>query len=275
MISITDQEFKALATFIHANYGIHLNKEKRSLVMSRLQSVLEKEKIPNYTDYLQHLVSDRSGHASATFIEKMTTNHTYFMRETEHFDFLLQQVLPYLTQAVRDKDLRIWSAGCSTGEEPYTLAMILDDYFGPDKAQWDTQILATDISRQCLTTAETAVFPEEKVLSLPVKWKTHYFQSKKGQKGQTAYSLIDRIKKAVLFRPFNLMESQFPFKKKFHVIFCRNVMIYFDNPTRDRLVQKFYDSLETGGYLFIGHSETLNREKTPFKYIMPAVYRKQ
>lgn len=192
------------------------------------------------------------------------------MREAEHFDYYRNTVLPYLANMIRDKDLRIWCCASSTGEEAYTLAMIQEDFFGRDKYLWDTKVLATDISEKVLNTAKKGVYENEHIASLPNSWKRDYFNSYT----HTSSKVTDRIKHEVIFRRFNLMEPVFPYKKKFHVIFCRNVMIYFDKETKIELVRKLYNHMEEGGYLFIGQSESLMRDTTDFKYIMPSVYRK-
>jgi chemotaxis protein methyltransferase CheR len=193
------------------------------------------------------------------------------MREVNHFYYFRDNVLPYLVNKAKDRDLRIWSAGCSTGEEPYTLAMIMDEFFGEDRKLWDTKILATDISENVLEQAIKGEYSNEETASLPPSWKINYLKKYDVENSV----LVDKIRNEVIYRKFNLMDKVFPFRRKFHVIFCRNVMIYFDNNTKDELANKFYDLLEYGGYLFIGHSESLNREKTKFRYIMPAIYRKE
>jgi chemotaxis protein methyltransferase CheR len=276
VITITDKEFFALADYIKHNYGIHLKKEKQALVTGRLHNVLLENNFKSFSEYFNYIVSDKSGEAAATLVNKITTNHTFFMREEEHFDYLQNVVLPYLTQSVTDKDLRIWSAGCSSGEEPYTIAMILDDYFGRDKIWWDTKVLATDISSNVLEEARKGQYSNEDIAHLPPQWRQKYFNCiLSGSDSKECAELCQKIRNEVIFRKFNLMESVFPFKRKFHVIFCRNVMIYFDNETKKRLVDKLYDLTEDGGFLFIGHSESLNREQTRYKYIMPALYRKE
>jgi chemotaxis protein methyltransferase CheR len=270
MIEITDQVFQRLAAFVKTNFGIHLSKDKKMLVMGRLGCVLRSLNMDNFSDYINFVITDGSGEAARTFVNRITTNHTFFMRESDHFDFFKNQVLPALLPRIRDKDLRIWSAGCSTGEEPYTLAMLIDEYLGKDKQGWDTTILATDISEKVLAHAARGIYSDESVMQLPKRWKLTYFIPH----GTNQYAVTNAIRQEVLFRRFNLMDP-FPFRKKFHVIFCRNVMIYFDSNTRRMLTQKFYDMLMPGGYLFIGHSETINRLETNFKYVRPAVYRKE
>jgi chemotaxis protein methyltransferase CheR len=217
------------------------------------------------------LQGDKTGKAATKLINKITTNHTFFMREVDHFNYFRDKILPNLEKTVRDKDLRVWSAGCSSGEEPTTLAMIVNDYFGKEKMWWDTKVLATDISDRILERAKSGQYSNEQLASLPMNWKTNYFKRINNENSV----LIDKLRNEIIYRKFNLMEDAFPFKKKFHVIFCRNVMIYFDNKTKAELVNKFYELTEPGGYLFIGHSESLNREGTRYKYVMPAVYRKE
>lgn len=270
MINITDKEFNLLSEFIQNNYGIHLKKEKQTLVTGRLHKVLNELGFDNFTDYYRYLNTDKTGEAVAVLVDKITTNHTFFMREADHFIFFRDQVLPYLKSSIKNNDLRVWCAASSTGEEPYTLAMTIADFFEGDFTAWDTKVLATDLSQVALDSAKKGVYGIDRIQELPLSWKSKYFTK------YDAENMIvkDKIKQEVIYRRFNLVDEVFPFKKKFHVIFCRNVMIYFDVKTKETLINKMYDLLEVGGYLFIGHSESLNRDTTAFKYIRPAVYRK-
>lgn len=271
MVEITDKEFGQLSDYIKTNYGIQLKKEKMALVTGRLHGVLQQAGFDNFTDYFNYIINDKSGEAVVTLIDKISTNHTFFMREPDHFFYFRDKVLPFLANTVRDRDLRIWCAASSTGEEAYTLAMLIDEFFGKEKLFWDTKILATDISSKVLEIAKKGVYSNERIAPLPFNWKTKYFD-----KYDLDNSILtDNIKKEVIYRKFNLIDSVFPFKRKFHTIFCRNVMIYFDNETKKTLIEKFYNHLEYGGYLFIGHSESIDREATRFKYIQPSVYRKE
>ncbi len=271
MVEITGKEFRQLADYIKANYGIHLKDEKRTLLTGRLHNVLQQAGVNNFTEYYEYIIKDKSGDAVVTLVDKITTNHTFFMREADHFHYFRDKVLPYLAGTVKDKDLRIWCAASSTGEEPYTLAMILDEFFAREKMWWDTKILATDISEKVLNIARRGVYDSDRIAPLPAQWKTGYFKKLDGE----SHAVVDKIKNEVIYRKFNLMDSVFPFKKKFHTIFCRNVMIYFDEKTKTQLINKIYNHMEYGGYLFIGHSESINRENTQFKYVKPAVYRKE
>ena len=269
MKEITDTEFKRIRDYIKAHYGINMGDEKKSLIYSRLRATLVKGGFEDFTQYFDHLLSDKSGEAIINFANRITTNHTFFMRETDHFDFFRNTVLPYLEQTFSSKkDISLWCAGCSSGEEPNTLQMILQDYF--EGKSWNTEILATDISSSILDKAVHSVYPNDRVATLPESWRKKYFQKYDDNNSV----VVDRIKKNIIYRRFNLMEDRYNFKRKMHVIFCRNVMIYFDNQTRDAVVEKFYDATESGGYIFIGHSESLTHTSTNFKYIIPAVYRK-
>lgn len=270
VVTITEKEFRQLAGFIKSNYGIHLKLEKQALVMGRLQNVLAGKGFKTFSEYFEYVVADKTGEAVITLIDKITTNHTFFMREPDHFYYFKDKVLPVLARSISDKDLRIWCAACSSGEESYTLAMIIDEYFGKEKALWDTKVLATDISEKVLNIAKAGVYGNDRIAPLPFSWKTSYFKRLDNENSV----LVDKIRNEVIYRKFNLMDVIFPFKKKFHTIFCRNVMIYFDNETKNNLINKMYECMEDGGYLFIGHSESLNREMTKFRYVMPSVYRK-
>jgi chemotaxis protein methyltransferase CheR len=271
MQDITDKEFRQIRDYIKANFGINLNDEKKSLIYSRLRTTLLEKGFDNFSDYFQYLINDKTNEAVIRFIDKVTTNHTFFMREVDHFDYFRDTVLPYIAEAYRaQKDLRVWCAGCSSGEESNTLQMIIQDFFKTKNEKWDIQMLASDISTQVLDKAVKSVYTLESLSVIPDQWRKTYF--KPYDDGHMI--VTDEVKKQITYRKFNFMEPKFPFKKKFQTIFCRNVMIYFDNQTRDELVQKFYDATEQNGYLFIGHSESLNHTSTKYKYIMPAVYRK-
>lgn len=271
MLTITNKEFCLLTAYIHDNYGIRLKEEKRALVLGRLQNVLLQFNFNSFSEYFDFVLADKTGEAATTLINRITTNHTFFMREADHFFYFRDKALPQIAKAAKDKDLRIWSAGCSSGEEPYTLAMVMDEFFGAAKIWWDTKILATDISTKVLDEASKGIYENEEIEAVPSHWKLNYFKKINKENSMVA----DKLKNDVIFRKFNLMDEVFPFRRKFHVIFCRNVMIYFDGKTKNELVKKFYDCTEYGGYLFIGHSESLNREETKYKYVMPAIYRKE
>ena len=173
-------------------------------------------------------------------------------------------------QQAGQTEFRIWCAGCSSGEEPYTLMMIMKEFFGPRFSSWKPLLLATDISATALKTAMAGVYEKERVGQLPPVLKNKYFR----RQPDGNLVVTDEIKREIHYRRHNLMNTTFPFKRQFDAIFCRNVMIYFDRETRNTLVEKYHKHTMPGGYLFIGHSETLGRDDTPYQYVMPAVYRK-
>lgn len=270
-MEITEQEFLKFSNYIRNNFGISLSQKKMTFVTSRLGSILEKSNYNNFTEYYEHITHDKNGDSVIEMLNKITTNYTYFYREEKHFEFLKEQILPYIESKEQNtKDLRIWSAGCSSGEEPYALQMIIKDYFGEKQSLWDTTLLATDISTKALLKAKNGVYPNESIEKIPHHWKTKYFSKYDGEN----VAVKDNIKNNIIFKRFNLMD-EFPFRKKFHVIFCRNVMIYFDNKTKTDLINKFYKFTEPGGYLLIGHSESIDRNTTGYRYIQPAIYRKE
>lgn len=273
MMTISDKEFGLIRALVYERFGINLTEQKRALVVGRLQKFLRNEGFQSFKDYYDHLVGDGTGEALIGLVNRITTNYTYFNRERAHFDFFTAQALPAVMaslQAQQRRDLRIWCAGCSTGEEPYMLAMLVMEFLGKEYGLWDAGVLATDISGRALARARTGVYTTEQIRQLPTSLKLTYFSQNRGGD----WRVNDRLRKEVVFRRLNLMNALFPFKKPFQVIFCRNVMIYFDRPTRDALVERFHRFLDPGGYLFIGHSETLGREQTDYRYLMPAVYQR-
>lgn len=267
LIKITNEEFESLVSFVYKKYGINLSK-KRQLVEGRLSHVIKERNLNSFKEYMQVLVNDASGDEMTTFLNRITTNHSYFARETEHFDFLIQQALPYLEKN-RTKELRIWSAGCSAGQEAYNIAMTMDQYFGNRKKLWDTRILATDISMNVLNRGKSAIYPEDNIKDLPAQWKSKYLT----RLPDGSYQVCEAIRKEVIFKIFNLMDP-FVYKKPFDIIFCRNVMIYFDQDTRNTLVDKFYQATAPGGIFLIGHSEVLDKERTGYRSVKPSIYQK-
>jgi len=273
MMAISDKEFSDLRDLIHKRFGINLTEQKRSLLVGRLQKLMRKLNLSTFADYYQYLTEDKTEQALGELVDLISTNHTYFNREKDHFEYFYNTALPTVVEKLKRenrKDLRIWCAGCSSGEEPYTLLMLMQEYFGSEYSSWDAGILATDISDRALSIARNGVYSAERVEQLPDNLRRKYFTPA----GPGEMAVVDRIKREATFRRFNLMNSSFPFKKPFQMIFCRNVMIYFDQPTRDALVGRYHQFTEPGGYLFIGHSETLGRSQSRYKYLQPALYQK-
>lgn len=270
MLTLNENDFRKLITFIKGRYGIDLS-QKRQLIIGRLSNTVVSMGYSTFTEYIEHILSQKNPQDIELMLNKLTTNYTFFLRESAHFDYFRDTVLPYLEKTKRDHVLSIWSAGCSSGQEPYTLSMILKEYFGSKAGNWDSRVLATDISQNALKAAASGIYDEESLSAIPSAWKQKYFK-RTNEAG--VYQVADVLKNNVIFRTFNLMDP-IRFKLKFDVIFCRNVMIYFDQQTKDALVQRFFNATVPGGYLFIGHSESLNKATTPYKYLMPSAYRKE
>ncbi len=267
---MSDQEFFSLQQLIYRHSGIRLTEEKRDLLRARLGGRIRELKMANYREYYELVVNDPSGQELVRLIDAISTNLTYFFREPSHFELLRKEVLPAL---LADKNkrgqrrIRFWSAGCSSGEEPYSLLMIVLPLLKPASA-WDFKLLASDISTKVLAAARAGVYGLEQVKRLnPVQIEQYFERLAEG----LGVSVL--IKSFITFARINLLEP-FPFQGPFEVIFCRNVMIYFDRPTQQKVVNKFWDYLSPGGHLFIGHSENLTGLDHRFRFVRPAVYRK-
>lgn len=268
MIYLTDNEFAEISAYIKRNFGVNLDK-KKSLIEGRLSNHLIALGYDNYDDYFQYARADKTGDEMSVLINKLTTNHTYFFREQEHFNFFKNTVLPWIDQKLESRDLRVWSAGCSSGQEPYTLSMLTLDYLGANASKWDSSILATDISNKVLLSAKEGIYSEEQISSLPEGYQKRFFR----HIGEGRYSVNEELKKNVIYNYLNLL-SPFQFKRPFQAIFCRNVMIYFEASLKQELVKKFYDVLLPGGYLFVGLSESLSGLKHNFQSESPSIYKK-
>ncbi len=272
-INLKKSEYQKIADLVYKRFGIALGDKKESLVSNRLRKVLQERGFGSFNEYYEYLVNDKTGKALDVLINQISTNLTFFGREAEHFNFLGDTVIPEFLGSASGKSeqkMRIWCAGCSTGEEAYTLSVTAWEALKKAHSSLDYAILATDISGRALAVAEQGVYAGENVQKLNSDKIRKYYKPLGAQK----YQVVPEIKNKVLFRRLNLMRPDFPFKNKFHVIFCRNVMIYFDQPTRAEPVKKFHAFLADDGYLFIGHSESLGRDNLFFEYVQPAVYKK-
>ena len=265
-LQITDADFHRMVDFVKSSYGIDLS-QKRQLITGRLSPSIRQLGYHSFSDFVSHLIEKKDDDEITMILNKLTTNYTFFMREKEHLDLFQQRIIPDLVRRhQRDKILSIWSAGCSSGEEPYNITMYLFDYLGAHAKDWDTRILATDISDRALSTAKKGVY--ELPDTIPPEWKKKYFTPNPNG----SYSVTKNVRDNVIFQHFNLMEP-IHFRRKFDVIFCRNVMIYFDQPTKDALVRRFYDATVPGGYLLISYSENLS-QNTPYRRLATATFQK-
>lgn len=263
-------DFNKISQILYDYSGIRLTSGKEELVRSRLMKRLRALGINSFRNYLRYVKDDRTSQELYVMIDSLTTNKTSFFREKQHFDYLRKQILPELKK--RATGVRLWSAGCSSGEEPYSIAMLLlEDW--PQLHSSNVRILATDISTRILEKARTGEYEKENLQDVPASYLSSHFHRICSDTVQI-YRIRDNIKKMVHFARLNLMD-EWPMKGPFDVIFCRNVMIYFDNATQARLIQKFYNLLTPGGHLFVGHSESLVANSCGFRYVQPATYSKQ
>ncbi|MEZ4331084.1 MAG: protein-glutamate O-methyltransferase CheR [Myxococcota bacterium] len=271
--SLGEGEFRRLRDLIHRRFGIDLGPDKKELVVTRLQSVLKRRGLVDFAAYLEFLEQSSGTEAISELIDRISTNHTYFQREAAHFDFLRDDVLPDIVgrpRAPDEKDLRVWCAASSSGEEPYTLMMILLDALGSEYDRWKAGLLATDLSSDALRKAKAGIFSAENVDRLPRHLRDAHFE----RLPDGRYRVVARVRNEVVFRRLNLIRDRYPFKRPFHVIFCRNVMIYFDAKTRREVCDRLFDVTTEGGWLFVGHSEALDRATCRFRFVRPGVYRR-
>ncbi|MHB0948216.1 MAG: CheR family methyltransferase [Gemmatimonadaceae bacterium] len=258
---LSAEQFQRVAELLYAAAGIRLGAGKEGLVRSRLGSRIRALGLTSFDEYMPHVTGGASSPEFRHFVDVLTTNKTHFFREAAHFDLLARVVLPAFV--ARDT-VQLWSAGCSTGEEPYTLAMILRDTLAATRAR----ILATDISTRVLVKARGGVYPATALDEIPDAFRRHL-----RRRSATEVEVVEATRALVRFAHLNLMQ-EWPMRRPFDAIFCRNVMIYFDRPTQERLVQRFESLLRPGGYLFVGHSESLNALDHGLTYVQPAVYRR-
>ena len=254
---LSEKEFRVLAGIIRTRCGISLGPNKRPLVKSRLGMRLRALQLGTFSEYIALLDADKSGGEIKILLDSISTNVTSFFRQEDHFRYLREKIIPALDRERRTSEcrLRIWSAGCSSGEEPYSVAIELHENL-PDLARWDAKILATDISTKVLTIARGGTYPDSRLEGLPPLLRDKYMDRVRIPSGEKAFRMKRALRDMITFGRLNLMGS-WPMKGPLDVIFCRNVMIYFDTQTREKLVRRFSGLLRRGGTLFIGHSESL------------------
>ncbi len=269
LLDITEAEFQDLAGLVYEQFGIHLTDKKKALVRGRLNKVVKSRGFNTFGSYLDMVKRDKTGLALVELIDRISTNHTFFFREADHFTFLQDVAMGELVSG-GVSEVRLWCAGCATGEEAYTLAMLCREWAEHHGFHGTFKILATDISVTALEAAIQGEYTDERVRLVPLPLKQKYFTNL----GTDRWSISPVLRKMILFKRLNFMDTSFPFRNLFHIIFCRNVMIYFDRQTKNDLVQRMTRHLMPGHYFFIGHSETLGRETFDLRYIRPSVYRR-
>ena len=274
-IKLTTKEFKKLGSFITQVSGIKLPPAKKVLLESRLQKRLRKLNITSFGGYFEYLFSSEGlGKELIHLLDVVTTNKTDFFREPEHFDFMSEVAIPEIMkqkEKTSNSEILIWSAASSTGEEPYTLAMVMElqrKYINNLKYK----IIGTDLSTKVLDKAKTAVYAEERVENFSYNMKKQFLLRSKDRKKKLV-RIIPELRKKIFFSRLNLLDDKYNIPKKVDIIFCRNVFIYFEKEMQENIVRKFYNYLNPNGYLFVGHSESLNGMDVPFKQVIPTVYK--
>lgn len=272
-LKLTAGEFRQISDLAYQRFGLDLKRGKEALVTARLGKKLRQLGFQSFAEYHRHVLADGSGDALVELIDALTTNHTSFLRERAHFEFLARAA----NEEFRDvATLRVWSAACSSGEEPYSIAMCLAESFKKDtlnSRSREFRILATDISTRVLASAHKGIYPAGRFEEVPDAWRRAYLLRGRGE-SEGFYKVKPELAQRIEFDRLNLIE---PFSQRglFHVIFCRNVMMYFDKPTQQDIVQRLSARLERGGYLFVGHSESLTGVEHALHYVRPATYRNQ
>jgi chemotaxis protein methyltransferase CheR len=273
---LTDRDFERFSRLVYDHCGIKLPAHKQSMLEARLRKRLRAHNLATFEDYAEMIFAKEAPTEELVkLIDVVTTNKTDFFREPAHFDYLINSALPYLVNnygAGVSRPLRVWSAGCSTGKEPYTLAMVLKEYQGtlPD---FSFDILGTDICTDVLEKAVQGIYSAIKADPVPERLKKKYLLRSKDPENRMV-RIVPELRALARFRRLNFMDDDFGFREPFDIIFCRNVIIYFDRPTQERLLAKLVDNLAAGRYIFLGHSETLLGLNLPLKQMAPSVYRR-
>jgi chemotaxis protein methyltransferase CheR len=271
---LADGDFNFLCRLVYERSRIHLSPDKKVLVATRLAKRLRQLKLASYGEYCELLRSPAGEEELQYLIDRISTNHTHFFREMKHFDFLREKVFPAACgkSAANETPFRVWSAACSSGEEPYSLAIHLAEHLAPAETNgW--QIEASDISTRVLEIAERGIYAADRLGDISQELLHRHFQ-KGVRERQGQFRVKDVLRQRVRFHQLNLLQPPYPFSELFHVILCRNVMIYFDRPTQELLIGHLAERLRPGGYLLVGHSESLSAIKHPLQPVQPAIYLK-
>ena len=272
--TITNADFDRLRSLIYAQAGINLNLDKKTMLELRIKRRLKRLNLASFSEYCEYLFG-RQGQRDEIvhFLDVVTTNKTDFFREPEHFDFLTRRALPeFFASKGTERQMLVWSAGCSTGEEPYTLAMVMSE-FAQLHAGFRFKILATDISTTVLEKARLGIYNEDAVRPVPPEMRRKYFMRSR-DRSSNLLRIVPELRRLVEFRRVNFKDAEYGLSEKLDSVFCRNVIIYFDRPTQEQILQRLTHYLLPGGYCFVGHSETLHGMELPLLPVAPALYRR-
>jgi chemotaxis protein methyltransferase CheR len=272
--SMTDKDFSILSSFVYEELGIKMPYAKKIMLQSRLQKRLAVLGMGSFKEYIEFVFSKEGQEEEIIkMIDLITTNKIDFFRESSHFDYLTNVALPEMCSAKpAKKNIKIWSAGCSSGEEPYTIAIVFKEFF-KSHPDFDFEIFATDISLRILQKAATAIYPEDRTTAIPYETKRKYFLRSKDQTNRTV-RLVPEIRSKVTFQRMNFMDTYYAVEKEFDIVFCRNVLIYFDRETQQQVITKLASKLRHDGIFFLGHSESITNMKVPLRQIKPTIFRK-
>jgi len=272
--TISNADFGRLRSLIYAQSGINLNVDKKTMLELRIKRRLKSLEFTSFSQYCEYLF-DHHGQKEEMvhFLDVVTTNKTDFFREPDHFDYLVRKALPeFMERNGRERKMLVWSAGCSTGEEPYTLAMVMNE-FAQANAGFQFRVLATDLSNTVLAKARMGVYTEDIVKPVAIDLRRKYFMRSR-DRDSDLMRVVPELRQLVDFRRLNFKDADYEITEKVDVIFCRNVIIYFDRQTQEQILQKLTQHLVPGGYAFVGHSETLHGMDLPLVPIAPALYRR-
>ena len=270
---MTNDDFNRLSDFVYKQSGIKLPPVKKVMLQSRLQKRLRELKITSFKDYADYVFSDKGQKNEIIhMLDVVSTNKTDFFREPVHFDFLNSTVLPEFMQKSTNYNLKVWSAGCSSGEEPYTIAIVLNE-FKLKNQKFDYSILGTDLSTKILQDASVAIYKEERIANIPLELKKKYFLRSKDREKRTV-RVVKELRAKAKYSRLNFMGDSYNLPDMFDVIFCRNVLIYFNRDTQEQVINKLCMKLKTGGYLFIGHSESIIGMDVPLNQIKPTIFKR-
>ena len=270
---MTDEDFNRLSDFVYKQSGIKMPPVKKVMLQSRLQKRLRELQITSFKEYADYVFSDEGQKNEIIhMLDVVSTNKTDFFREPVHFDFLNSHVLPEFHQNQTKKNIKIWSAGCSSGEEPYTIAIVMEE-FKNNHTGFDYSILGTDISSKILQDAATAIYKEERIINIPLELKKKYFLKSKDRDKKTV-RVVRNLRIKANYQRLNFMGETYNLPEMFDVVFCRNVLIYFNRETQEAVINKLCTKLKSGGYLFIGHSESIIGMTVPLEQIKPTIFRR-
>ncbi len=271
---MTDKDFNQLSQYITTNYGIKMPPAKRVMLQSRLHKRLRELNITTYKEYSEYIFSEKGAEEIIKMVDLVSTNKTDFYREPKHFDFLRETILPeFSLRHGKGTKLKIWSAGCSSGEEAYTLAFVISDYLLQNGNPFDYQIIGTDISTRILQKANDAIYPEKRVEPVPIETKRKYLLKSKNQENKLV-RVVPALRAKTSFRRLNFMDDNYNMDNDFDIVFCRNVLIYFDRPTQEKVINNLCSKLKKGGYFFLGHSESINGLDVPLVQLKPTIFLK-